>query len=217
MRPMTAVLAVVLVASACGGSGGESTGVASLEGLDTSPAVEAAGSDGVPDATPTTTEPVSSEEAMLAFTQCLREAGIDIDDPVPDAEGNLRLSRPEGFEEADREAFRAAREACSEFIEGVTFGFDERDVTEIEDTLYEYASCMRDNGFDMPDPDLSARGPGSGGGGGGVFGSLDRSDPAFEAADEVCREVFGSDGPIPGRGGGFGGGGRPPAGGGDGS
>ena len=220
MKQIAGLILVALVASACGSSDASPGGVASLEGLETEPALEAA--DAAPGGAPdTTTTTLSAEDAMLAFTQCLREHGIDVDDPTPDDEGNLRLSRPQGLEREDREVFVQAREACAGLLEGVTFGFQERDRTEIEDALYEYAACMRDNGFDMPDPDFSGSGAGPAGagpGGGGLFGSLDPEDPAFQAADETCRTVFGTDGFGaggfgPGRGGGPRPGGSRPAGG----
>jgi hypothetical protein len=102
---------------------------------------------------------------------------------------------------------QVARQACSEYLEGIALGFEGRDTTEFQDTLLEYASCMRENGYDMPDPDLSGFQPGSGqGGGGGIFGGLeDRSDPTFIAADEVCRDIFVDSG-FGSRGGGGGGG-----------
>ncbi len=58
---------------------------------------------------------------------------------------------------------------------------------------------MRDHGVDMPDPDFSGPGPGDGR---GPFGDIDPGDPAFAAADEVCRDVFSEAGlgDRPGRG-----------------
>jgi hypothetical protein len=52
---------------------------------------------------------------------------------------------------------------------------------------------MRDNGVDMPDPDLSA--VGVGGGGGRVFGEIDTSDPGVEAAFELCQSELAFGGP----------------------
>jgi len=199
-----AFVALALVAAACGGSGGD--GVASLEDDTTADPLaageEVAGGDDQP-----SEGEVDQEQALLDFTQCMRDEGIDIPDPEVDTEGNLRPSRPEPgtFE---REDVQAARETCSEFLDGVTLGFRDQDRTEIEDTLLEFAACMRDNGYDMPDPDFSTE-PGAGGGpggGGGPFGELDPDDPAFQAASEVCQDIF-TDLPFgPGRGPGGGGG-----------
>ena len=48
---------------------------------------------------------------------------------------------------------------------------------------------MRDNGFDMPDPDFSRFAlPGEDGPGAGPFGDLDPEDPAFEQAFQSCED-----------------------------
>ncbi len=193
---MLLVAVMALVATACGGSADADDGVASLDG-----SLQLDG------ATDTTAPVLSEEEALLAFTACLRDAGVDIDDPTVDSEGNLRIARPNAGAGSggdsgnfDREAFRAARDECGEFLEGVALGFRDTDRTEIEDQLLEFAACVRDNGYDIDDPDFSST-PGQGGGG-GPFGDIDREDPAFVAAAEACQDL------LPGfaRGGGPGGG-----------
>ena len=194
MKRIVLLIAVLaLVATACGGAAGADDGVASLD--DTTALDSPASS--VAAAEPT------REEALLAFTACLRDQGVDVNDPTVDAAGNLRLERPnnaQGDADFDRDAFRAAREACVEHLEGVTLGFRDEDSTEIEDQLLEFAECVRENGYDMPDPDFSALGAG-GGPGGGPFGQLDREDPAFQAAAEACSDILSG---FPGRGAGGG-------------
>ena len=119
---------------------------------------------------------------------------MEVDDPTVDTNGNLRFSRPSNPESIDRELFQTAREACAPLLEGITLGRQLEDRTAIEDTVYEYAACMRENGYDMPDPDFSSIGtPGTGGGDGqprGPFGGIDPSDPDFIDANEVCQSVF---------------------------
>ena len=44
------------------------------------------------------------------------------------------------------------------------------------DALLEFANCMRDEGFDMPDPDPIT----------GSFGELDKDDADFAIAYEQC-------------------------------
>ena len=157
-----------------------------------------------------TNEEVDREAALLAFTECLREEGLDVEDPEIGSDGLVHLPRPDSLAEEDRETFRLAREACGVHLEGVTLGFADRDTTEFQDLALQYAACMRENGFDMPDPDLSGfqPGSGSGGGGGGLFGGLeDRDDPTFIGADEICRPIFGDLAIGRGPGGGGGGGG----------
>lgn len=199
-RHLLLLAALAVVAAACGGSADADDGVASLDAatqLDTSDSSQAS--------------EISQEEALLAFTACMREAGIDIDDPTIDADGNLRLARPNSGTGAEGDdggnfrddEFRAAREQCGELLDGVALGFRDQDRTDIEDQLLEFAACVRGNGYDMPDPDFSDFGtPGQGGG--APFGAIDRDDPAFQAAAEACQDVLAGFGPGGGRG--FGGG-----------
>ena len=69
-------LVLALVAAACGGDG-SSEGVASLEGVTADDPVSAT------EESPTG---VDVEEAMLAFAQCMRDQGLDIEDPTVDAD-----------------------------------------------------------------------------------------------------------------------------------
>lgn len=183
------LLAFGLLATACSSADADS-GVASLEDQTLSETVDAA----IPDA-------ATQEEAVMAFTVCLRDEGLDVDDPIVDDQGNLRPPRPRDLESVDREVANAAFESCAVYLEDVTFGFESEDRTEREDELLAFAACARENGYDMPDPDFStAREPGQGGG--GPFGGLDREDPAFQTALAACSDVFGAGAPIPGTGGG---------------
>ena len=193
-RALAAAAAFAVVASACGGGGDPSNDVASLSGdVTITRAIE----------DPAADPGDSREEALLAFAACMRDNGLDVADPTVDAEGNLRLGRPGGGAGADfdRQTAQAAFEVCGDLLEGVILGFGAQDRTDIEDNLLSFASCMRDNGFDMPDPDFSAlAGAGGGPGGGGPFGQIDRDDPAFESALEACQDE------LPGFAGGGGGG-----------
>jgi len=215
-RIVLIVVLTALVVAACGGSDDGGSGIASLENdsdevitaMDDGPAVGDTSVD-----TQASDEEVDTEESMLAFAACMRENGIDMGDPTMDENGNLRLGRPEGFGQGtggiDREAMIAARDACQDHLDGVLQQFERIDLTELQDDLVEYAACMRENGYDMPDPDLAAlsAGPGQGGGPGrGQFGDLDLDDPAFQGANEVCQDLFA--GIRPGTGPGPGGGGR---------
>jgi hypothetical protein len=163
------VLLLTLLAAGCGGSEGDTDGVAT-----------ASGSDG---ATTTTTGAADREQALLDFARCMRENGVPIQDPQVDSEGNLRLQPGQGgLGNVDQATLDKAREACAEHLEGVTQGFTPQDQTQLQDTLVKYAGCMRDNGYDMPDPDLSQ------GGGRGFFRDLDRDDPAYQKAHKACEQ-----------------------------
>ena len=95
----------------------------------------------------------------------------------------------------------AAREVCGEYLEGVTTGFRRGDDTEFQDRLFEYAACMRENGYDMDDPDFSEFGPSESEGDDdspqfrGPFGQIDPNDPDFISAQEACEELLGGVGP----------------------
>jgi hypothetical protein len=176
------VAALALVAAACGGSGDSESGVASLSTVDRGGDTSASGSDGQ--------DPNDPEQALLDLTQCIRDQGIDIADPTVDAEGNPQLARPEFGEDGPPEGFREAIQECSEFLEGVTLGRGGgQDLSVLQDTLIEYASCMRTSGYEMDDPDFSNFGqPGQGGG--GIFGPLDQEDPKFQTANEQCEDLL---------------------------
>ncbi len=177
------LIAGALIVAACSGGQGDDEGVASLtqtESTTQTTVAEAA--------------EVDVEQAMLDFTQCLRDEGIDIPDPEINADGRLNFRQlAEGAEDLDQDELRAAFQACQSELEGITLGGAGFDRTAIQDTLVEYAACMRENGYDMEDPDLSDFGPGPGGSGqppGGPFASIDPDDPDFIAANEVCQQVF---------------------------
>jgi hypothetical protein len=61
-------------------------------------------------------ELLDDEARMMAFTQCMRDQGIELMDPVVDAEGNVQ--RPELAEgvEVTGEELEAAYEVCAEHL-----------------------------------------------------------------------------------------------------
>jgi len=135
------------------------------------------------------------EEALLAFTACMREEGIDLPDPELDAAGNLKLvsfMADAGMAAAaagGTEALREAATACRSHLVGVALRFASIDRTEMQDRLLAYAGCMREHGYDLPDPDFSGAGPGMRGPFPGL-GLEALGDPAFVEANESCERVF---------------------------
>lgn len=147
---------------------------------------------------PTTQD--EDQEALNEFAACMRDNGVDgFEDPVVNADGSVDFGANGGQVGAeDRDVLQAAFEECGDLIEGLSIapGDGDFDVTEIEDQLVAFAACMRDEGIDMDDPDLSNFGPGGGGqgdgaAGGGPFGDLDLDDPGVQAAFEACQGEFG--------------------------
>lgn len=170
------MLFVVGALSACSGGGAETT--VTVASLETS----------IPSEAVTTTTPIDMEEAAMAAVACFREQGVDLPDPVTDSNGNVQFSADFDPSTLDQDAMAAAQEACSEELSRVITGFIGTDLTSLQDGLLAYAQCMRDNGFDMPDPDFS--GFADGGLAAGPFGEIDQTDPDFVTANDACEEIL---------------------------
>ena len=182
-RILLLVTAVALVLAACGGS--DADGVASLDSATTTADTSQTDSGSVAE---------QDEQGLLAFAACMRNNGIeDFPDPRLNADGSVDFGtdqRP--FADVEDEVAEAAFEACADELAGVSFapGGENFDLTAIEDAFVEFAACMREQGIDMPDPDVSSFLLGGGDGGMSPFGDVDFEDPDVLAAAEECRDVF---------------------------
>ena len=177
------LLAVAAVASGCASSSGDD-GVAALDGV---PASTTGEDDGTQNDTETDEDP---QEAALEWAECMREHGIDVPDPQIDEDGRLEV-RPATGMRLDRNGddFREAREACgSPFGDAGPPQLSEAEREEMQETMLEFAKCMREHGVDMPDPDFS--------GGGGVFraggpgSGIDPGSETFQKAQEACQDIL---------------------------
>lgn len=128
-------------------------------------------------ATPSAKPSMSPQEAALKFAACMRENGVQMEDPEVDAEGhvNVKIGGP-GQERVDRSTVEAAQKACAKYSP-----FGENDTgkpdPQMEENARKMAQCMRDNGVEnFPDPD---------GGRVTIDGSI-AEDPDFEAAQKKC-------------------------------
>ncbi len=110
---------------------------------------------------------LDDEAMMMALTECLRDQGIDMLDPVVDAEGNV--GKPVVAEDIDAkgEDFGAAWEACAGHFEGFTFEKERVDMSEQIDAWVALATCLREKGYDVDDP---------------TVGTLDQWGSDFKAA-----------------------------------
>lgn len=185
-----AVLTVALSTAACTSERG-ADGVASLTSEANQGQVQSAAA---------LSSGVEVEEAFLAFTQCLRDEGLDIEDPTFDADANPHsLSSPgyssylaPGATAKQAEEFRAhvqqrddAYKACDPHLDGIVLAAPDPDEnTELEDATLEYTACMRGHGIDMPDPDAS------GSGGAVFFYEEDSTGEDFEEAHKACKDIF---------------------------
>ena len=123
----------------------------------------------------------ASEEAVLAYAQCMREEGIDFPDPGPGEFAAL-------YHQTGDAAFQAAATACESNLSGLV-GHNSSNAghtAELQDRALEVAKCVREQGFEFPDPELTADGR--------VVTSaegFDTEDSELRrVADECTRQVF---------------------------
>jgi len=160
IRPLAAALACGLALSACGSD--DNTGE------------------------PAADREQANRDAMLAYTKCMREHGIDMPDPEPGQRG-IRLAAPEG---TTPEEMEEAESACRKHLEDIEAPeLSEEQKKEFQEAALAHARCMREHGIDMPDPTFNEdgeaqirirRGDGATG--------PDPDDPKWKAAEEACRD-----------------------------
>jgi hypothetical protein len=182
----------------CGG-GGSGNGVASLGGGKEAQQASDDGSGHLSQR--------EREAAFRKFTQCMRDHGVEMQDPEIGDDGSFTITA-----QADAQAgtgpadpgFADANEACQKYLDGVINGGDRQapsaeEIAKIQRQALKFARCMRAEGIDFPDPQFSS---GSGGGGmvmiGGPGESVDPSDPTTQAAMEKCQKAAGMPKPTQG-------------------
>jgi hypothetical protein len=196
MRKHWAALAAAITIgslAACGGGGGSGNGaeVASID--DTSPDATTDGTtgDSVADA------PTDPEEAMLAFTECMRDHGVDMPDPemAKPATGGAKPGNAVIAVEGnpDDPTFQKANEACEPLMANMRSDLedDPERLAEMKEQMLAFAQCMRDQGIDMPDPTFDENGRVK------MTGpppDAERDSDAFNAAAEACNQ--GEGGPM---------------------
>ncbi|PKQ17880.1 MAG: hypothetical protein CVT68_06220 [Actinobacteria bacterium HGW-Actinobacteria-8] len=162
---------VALLATSCS-SGSDEPGVARLEGTDATVAIAG-------------TDFGSAEDQALAFAQCMRDNGVEFPDPTVDADGSPSFEgafgrgQEGGFDPQDT-SFQEAMTACDDLMEGLSVGPGNRDFDSdaMNEALYAYTQCLRDEGLDVGDITL---GGGFGGGqdpGGALAGDAGGATPA---------------------------------------
>ncbi|TDC49363.1 hypothetical protein E1281_23455 [Actinomadura sp. KC345] len=156
-------LALALALTGCGGDEGGS-GVASANGGKQS---AAAGG-----------EKLSKEEMGLKFAQCMRDHGVDVEDPKPGQGVQLKVKGgPE-----KRAAMDKAMEACRRYSPQANGG-GSPDPGQ-QQRAQEFAECMRQNGVeDFPDPDPNQPGI-------RIERKKGDDDAAFERAQQECQKVL---------------------------
>jgi hypothetical protein len=184
---------MALVLAACGSSDNNGSGDDGVASLGTATTV--AGEES-PDTT------VDPQQAMLDYTQCMRDNGIDMPDPEFSEDGNgaIAITQSAGGDGDDKgfsidpesEKFKAAQEECQPIMDAAvgTMEVDPEQQAEMRQQLLDYAQCMRDQGIDFPDPTFSDNGMVTMGNGPGADGEQpsDSELEAMDAANEVCAK-----------------------------
>jgi predicted small lipoprotein YifL len=186
LRRLLAALSVLLLlgsVASCG-SNDDSADLPDAAGA----ASDDAGADSDSDDEADATGELSREDAALKFAQCMREHGVDMPDPEPG--GGIRLNG-NGLSEGQLEA---AEKACQKWMDMVMPEDGELPEISEEDkqAMLDLAACMRDKGYDFPDPQfeggrVTQRVEGDGGSGPGP------DDEQFQADHEECATEVGMD------------------------
>ena len=166
-----------------------------------------------PDAVEEVLEFEDRNEAILAYAQCLRDNGIDVDDPQAGSAGARAIfgggpGGQDGGIDRRSDEFITANEACGSILEASRPEIDPAAEQERLEEQLALAQCIRDQGFEAyPDPVIGADGRLE-----RVRGlemadtGIDRRSPEFQEALSICRDEMGLEG-GPGFGGAFGPGG----------
>ncbi|MCK2212567.1 hypothetical protein MF672_001940 [Actinomadura sp. ATCC 31491] len=155
-----APVAVTLLLAGCGADDGGGADVASVAGT---------GGQSASAAPKPSQDP---QEKGIKFAQCMRENGIDMDDPEP-GKGIMLKVGPD----TPPEKLEKAQEACKEWAPSgqMQGGGDPKRA----EALRKAAQCMRDNGVEKyPDPEGNAV---------RITGDVGQ-DPDFKAAQEKCQK-----------------------------
>ncbi|WP_433467661.1 hypothetical protein [Spirillospora sp. CA-128828] len=154
-------LALTLALTGCGSDDKGDGGVASVGGAKNG------GASGGPK--------LSQDEMGVKFAQCMREHGVDMEDPKPG--GGIQIKTKGKKEDIDK-----AMEACRQYnpMANRTGAPDPKQ----QERAREFAKCMRQNGVEkFPDPDPNQPGI-----------RIDRNtvgnDPDLEKAQEACQKVL---------------------------
>jgi hypothetical protein len=193
-----AALVLAALLAACGGaSGAGNEGVVSLASPSASPD---------PSASPAAS--VDPEEALQAFTACMKAHGVDVQVAIATEGGSsgtiggpsLSSAAPgtaakpqEGSGEFDPKKMEEADKACRGLLPSGMQGDPNATIPpEQVEQMLGFAKCMREHGFDFPDPQFSGNGMSVQIGGPDSEGgpAIDPASPEFQAAQKDCGSAM---------------------------
>ncbi|MGX9884832.1 hypothetical protein [Streptomyces sp. NPDC002276] len=121
----------------------------------------------------------AQDDQGVKFAQCLREHGVDVEDPEPGQGLQIRITG-----NVPKSTVDAAMKACGKYDPRQSGGASAD--PEVEAKMRKLSQCMRDNGVEnFPDPE-----PGKGI---QIDGSV-ANDPDFAKADKKCQKYAPSGG-----------------------
>jgi hypothetical protein len=124
-----------------------------------------------------------AQDAMLKFARCMREHGVQMDDPKPG--GGVMFRSQAG---ADMSRMEAAQKACEKYMRGAIKQPSKAQQASIKENALKFSKCMRDHGVDFPDPEFDGGkvkiGPGPGSG-------FNPDDQSVQAAQQACQHFMG--------------------------
>jgi hypothetical protein len=123
-----------------------------------------------------------AQDAAISFARCMREHGVQVDDPKgPGLSFNVTGSNPTQME--------AAQKACNHFLRHAVKPPSAEQQAKVRDNALKFARCMRQHGVDFPDPQFEGGkvtmkfgGPGK---------KADPNDPTLQAAQRACQHFMG--------------------------
>lgn len=130
-----------------------------------------------------TSVPVSDEAKVMAFTQCMRDQGIQYKDPIVDSNGNVQRPVPVEDVKYTRAELAKPYSACSDHLEGITFGRERPNLVEAVDRAVKLSTCLRSKGFKIDDPTIETLGTWRV----GIREKLDFNNPKVATAFRECR------------------------------
>jgi hypothetical protein len=134
--------------------------------------------------------PLSREAAQLKFVECMRENGVEMDDPEPGGGIRLRV-------EPDTAAIAEQAQAiCQPILDQAAAGDGGTGPEGNYDQMLAAAQCMRDKGYDYPDPEQDSAGRITQRFRADAGADVDREQ--LESDQQACQEQVGIDTPDEG-------------------
>jgi hypothetical protein len=161
--------AAALLFAACGGSGGDPKSAADFK--------------------------QDMRQAALKYAKCMRQHGVDMPDPqFNGGRMTMQLGGP-GASPADKPTMDRAQKACQKIMETVKPPpMSKAQIAKTRKAALKMAQCMREHGYDFPDPQFGPNGemrqrvgPQKG---------MSPDDPRFQQAMQTCSKTSGGPGGL---------------------